>query len=213
MSKKEILLVGGGGHCRACIDVIESKNEFEIAGIIDVKDKIGTQICGYEIIGEDADLEELRKKYKYALITVGQIKSGKIRLKVYEHLKEIGYELPVIVAASAHVSAHAEIGEGSIVMHQSIVNANVSIGVNCILNNKSLIEHDCRVGDHCHLSTATVVNGAVTIGNRNFIGSNATIIQGASIADDVTVGIGSLLLHDISESGVFVGNPIRKIDS
>ena len=47
MSKKEIILIGGGGHCKSCIDVIESTNDFSIAGIIDSKDKIGDSILGY----------------------------------------------------------------------------------------------------------------------------------------------------------------------
>jgi sugar O-acyltransferase (sialic acid O-acetyltransferase NeuD family) len=209
---KEIILIGGGGHCRSCIDVIESAGEFKIAGIIDVKDKIGTKICGYEVIGEDADLPELFKKYKNVLITVGQIKSSKVRLKVYEELKAMGFGFPVIVAATAQVSNHSELGEGTIVMHHAVVNANVKVGVNCILNSKSLIEHDCQIGDYCHISTAAVINGTVSIGNRNFIGSNATIIQSIITADDVTVGINSLVLNDITEPGVFVGNPIRKID-
>ena len=42
MNKKQIILIGGGGHCKSCIDVIESTNEFSIAGIVDTKDKIGT---------------------------------------------------------------------------------------------------------------------------------------------------------------------------
>ena len=40
MNTKEILLVGGGGHCISSIDVIESTNEYRIGGIIDIKEKI-----------------------------------------------------------------------------------------------------------------------------------------------------------------------------
>ena len=33
--KKNIILIGGGGHCKSCIDVIEAEDKFEIAGIVD----------------------------------------------------------------------------------------------------------------------------------------------------------------------------------
>ena len=58
MSDNKIILIGGGGHCKSCIEVIESKGDFVIAGIIDVKEKIGTSLLGYPVIGCDDDLVE-----------------------------------------------------------------------------------------------------------------------------------------------------------
>jgi hypothetical protein len=57
----KILLIGGDGHCKSCIDVIEQEGRWKIGGIIDVKDKVGTKDCGYEIIGTDDDLPALRE--------------------------------------------------------------------------------------------------------------------------------------------------------
>ena len=87
MNKKQILLIGGGGHCKSCIEVIESTAEFEIAGIVDLKSKIGKEILGYKFIACDDDLPKLKDKYDYALITVGQIKSATVRIKLFEKAK------------------------------------------------------------------------------------------------------------------------------
>ena len=133
MNKKQIILIGGGGHCKSCIEVIESTDEYEIAGIIDVKEKIGESILGYKIIGCDDDLSELKNQFDYALVTVGQIKSNKARVNIYNNLKNIGYELPVIVASSAIVSKQSKVGSGTIIMHQAFVNADSTIGENCII--------------------------------------------------------------------------------
>ncbi|NCC11311.1 MAG: acetyltransferase, partial [Bacteroidia bacterium] len=51
--KEKLLLIGGGGHCRSVIDVIEQENRFEIAGIIDKKELMGQEVLGYKIIGCD----------------------------------------------------------------------------------------------------------------------------------------------------------------
>lgn len=72
---KEILLVGGGGHCRSCIDVIEAEKKFKIAGIVDVKEKLHQNVLGYEVIGTDEEILDLIKKFNSCLITIGQIKS------------------------------------------------------------------------------------------------------------------------------------------
>lgn len=172
--KEKILLIGGGGHCKAAIDVIEQEDKFEIIGIIDQKEKIGHKVFGYEIIGSDDDLEKFVLKYPCALITVGQIQSPKIRITLFNKLKEIGYKLPTVISSLAYVSQYAKIDEGTIVMHHALINSNAKVGKNCIINTKALIEHDAIVEDHCHISTGAIINGGVCVRKNTFYGSNAT---------------------------------------
>ena len=56
---KKIILIGGGGHCKSVIDVIEQENKFQIAGIVDKHDLLDSKILGYQVIGNDSDLEKL----------------------------------------------------------------------------------------------------------------------------------------------------------
>ncbi len=171
---EEILLIGGGGHCKAVIDVIEQQNVYSVAGIIDKKELIGSNVLGYQIIGCDDDLEELFKKYKNAIITVGHIKSNNIRIKLFDYLKAIGYRLPVIISPLAYVSQYSIIEEGSIIMHHALVNAGAKVGTNCIINTKALLEHDSVIEENCHISTSAVVNGGTVVKANRFFGSNAT---------------------------------------
>lgn len=194
MLKKQIILIGGGGHCRSCIDVIESGQEFQIAGIVEQpgKNKINS-LLGYPVLGNDNDLELLKKRYDYALVSVGQMGSSNIRQKIFNQLKKTGFILPVIISSLAHVSKHASLVEGTIVMHQALVNAGARIGRNCILNTKCLVEHDAKIGDHTHISTAAVLNGETVIGSGSFVGSNAIIVQGARFPDNLFFKAGSLV--------------------
>ena len=212
MNKKKIILIGGGGHCRSCIEVIESTNEFHIVGIVeDVKEKVGGNILGYPIIGCDNDLPKLRKKYEYAHITVGQIKSHASRETLFKLAETLKYSLPSIVASSSLVSKYSKIGRGSIIMHQAFINANTVIGENCIINSKALIEHDCVIGDNSHVSTNAILNGNVKIGNNCFVGSGTILENGISINDNIIIGMKSLVRKSIIDEGTYVGNPLRKI--
>lgn len=213
MSKNDIILIGGGGHCKSCIDVIEVEGNFYIAGIIDVKEKLHKIVSGYKIIANDKDFPEMVKKYKNMFITIGNIKNPSKRIKNFEYLKQLGANFPAIVSPLAHMVKSASIEEGTIVMHKALVNANAFIGKNCIINTSVLIEHDSRIGDHCHISTGSIINGACTIGDRVFIGSGSVVIDNVNIGNDVVIGAGSLVLRSIEKPGIYMGNPVHIVNT
>jgi sugar O-acyltransferase (sialic acid O-acetyltransferase NeuD family) len=191
MTRTPLLLLGAGGHARSCIDVIEAQAVYSVAGLTDPATKAGEKVLGlYPVLGTDDDLPALLKQYRHALVTVGQIASPAVRIRLFEAIAGCGAESPVIVSPRAHVSRHASVGAGTIVMHGAIVNAGARIGKNCIINSNALIEHDAIIGDHCHISTGALVNGHVKVGARTFVGSNACIRQEAEIGDDCIIGMG-----------------------
>lgn len=171
---ENIILIGGGGHCKSCIDVIEQEGKYKIAGIIDKKELIGTKVLEYEVIGCDDDLMELSNTYGFALVTIGQIRSSVLRVKLFELAKSARFELPTIISPRAYVSKHAKVEHGTIIMHDVIVNADAKIGRNCIINTKALIEHDAVIEDNCHVSTGAIINGGTVVKSNTFYGSNTT---------------------------------------
>ncbi len=186
--KKKIVLLGGGGHCHSVIDVIEQENKYQIVGIIDKKELIGSTILDYKVIACDDDLENIYKTCKNAIITVGQIESNYVRVKLFNKLKEIGFDLPIIISPLAYVSKHSFIEEGTVIMHHSLINANAKVGKNCIINTKALLEHDVIIEDNCHISTASVINGSVIVKANTFFGSNATSKQCIEINGFIKAG-------------------------
>ena len=190
--KEKIVLICGGGHCRACIDVIEQEGHFTIAGIVDMPEKKHNNVLGYSVIGSDADLVELIKSFPNVLITLGQIKSPARRIELFNDLMQMGARFPVIQSPLAYVSPHAQVAEGTIVMHHALINAGAKIGRNCIINTKALVEHDAVIEDHCHISTGAVVNGGVKIGSGSFFGSGAVAVESTSILTNSFIKANSL---------------------
>lgn len=199
---ENIILVGGGGHCKSCIDVIEQENKYNVVGIVDNKERLNEKVSGYNIFATDEDLPELIKEYDNFLITLGQIKNPLKRVNLFKLLKKLRAVFPIIISPSAYVSGNASLGEGTIVMHHALINVDVEIGRNCIINNKALIDHDVKIGDHCHISTATVINGGVKIGPETFLGSNAVIKECIEIGRSSIIGAGVSVLKDISPESV-----------
>ena len=191
---KNLILVGGGGHCKSCIDVIEGSDEYRIAGILDTPDKVGQKVLDYEIIGTDDDIEKYVKQDFYFLITLGQIKSADLRIRLFEKIKSLNGKFGTIVSKNAYVSKHSAIDEGTIIMHHALVNAGARIGKNCIINSKVLIEHDCMIGDNCHIAVSAVLAGGVNVGSESFVGANATIVQYKSVPEKSFIKASELIV-------------------
>lgn len=210
MPRESILLLGAGGHAKACIDVIEQAGCFTVSGLIGQHREIGALVLGYPVLGADTDLPALRASHNHALVSVGQIKTPEHRRRLFALLEQCAYEAPVVVSPRAYVSPHASIGAGSIVMHGAVINAGAVVGRNCIINSQALVEHDVVIEDHCHIATAAVLNGGVHIGTGTFIGSHSCVRQELTIGEYCLIGMGQRVLADCG-AGVHIPATGRRI--
>lgn len=205
MSLPGILLIGAGGHARACIDVIEEEGRFSVLGLIGQMHEAGSDVLGYPVLGSDADLPSLLAQCGRALMTVGQIASPDVRMRIAAQLAALEVEMPAIVSPRAHVSRHAVIGAGTIVLHGAVVNAGARVGAHCILNSQSLVEHDAHIAAFCHVSTGAIVNGGATVGEGSFIGSCSVLKHGITVGQRCIVGMGTALRRDLADQTTFLG--------
>ncbi len=203
--KEQLLLIGGGGHAAACIDVLRLSGIFSIAGFVDPALEPGTNCFGYPVLGRDEDLPALARLYPNAFITVGQIKTPTVRMRLFATLAALGCNLPRIVSPLAHAADSANLGAGTIVMHFALVNAYARVGKNCIVNTRAVIEHECHIGDHCHIAVGAVVCGNVTVEDGVFIGAGAVCRQGIHIGAGAVIGCGTTVLTDIPAGTIFTG--------
>ena len=192
MNSPELILIGAGGHSRACIDVIEHEGRFKIAGFVGVAAEVGGVHMGYEVLATDEELKALSQNFEYALIAVGQIKTSRQRMELYRNALDCDFKLPTIVSPFSHVSPHATVGAGTIVMHGAVVNAGATVGSGCILNTNSVVEHDVVLGDFTHISTGAVVNGDTIVGEGVFVGSGSIVKEGLTLGAGLRGWNGSL---------------------
>lgn len=210
---EDIVLVGAGGHCKVIIDIIRSNNNFNIVGIVENnKDLIKKSILDVPILGSDEILADIYNKgVRNAFNCVGGIKDISIRNKIYRRLKDIGFNMPLLVHSTAIVSPYAKVGEGTCIMAGAVINSGASIGEDCIINTSSIIEHDCRIGNNTHVSPGVCISGGVIIGNNTHIGIGSSIIQGVHIGSNVVVGAGSVIINNINDNTTAVGVPAKII--
>ena len=212
-----LVLIGGGGHCRSIIELIESIHSYSISmggkikigKIVDTKENLGKAVVGDYFVNESMDnLEELTEQYKNFVLAFGQIKTPNGRPELVRRLKELGVKFPTLISPYARVSSYSFISAGTVIMAGSVVNANARIGHYSIINTGACVEHDAAVGNYTHISTNAVVNGGSQVGNCCLVGSNAVILQQMKVCDKTVVGAGSVVIKHITEPyGIYVGNP------
>ena len=192
--KKDLIIIGAGGHAKSIIEVIESCNEWNICGLIGLENEKNIEILGYKVIGTDEDLVSLRNKFDNCFNAVGQIRSFNEKLQITNKLIELNFNIPKLIASTALVSKTASIGKGTSIGHGAIVNSDARIGSHSIINSKTLVEHDSCIGNFCHVSTGVLINGGVSIGNYSFVGSGCILRECISIPEKTVISAGTRVM-------------------
>lgn len=209
---EDIILIGGGGHCKSVVDTLLRQGQYNIVGIVDQEENLGKNVSGFPIQYCDNDLEELyHKGIRSAFISLGGIGASNLRKKLFTKAKEIGFMFPNIIDPSAIVAASAIIEDGVFIGKNVVVNVDAKIGSMAIINTKAVVEHDCLIGEFSFVSIGVNLSGNVTIGANTQIGTGANVIQGISIGENSIIGAGSVVVKDIRANTQAVGVPCREI--
>lgn len=103
------------------------------------------------------------------------------------------------------------IGEGSFIGAHSILTTNIKLGKHSLINRGNQIGHDCVIGDYFSMMPNAVVSGNVEISDCCWLSTNSSIREKIKITNNVTIGLGGVVVKNILESGTYVGVPVKKI--
>ncbi len=208
---QEIVIVGGGGHARVVASIVKKLSCFKIIGYSDHEDR--GKLLGVSFLGQDSSLLPLvaARPGLGAVLAVGQVGTGEKRQALWDTLKALPLSFPVIGSPDAIVNEDVVLGEASVIMDGVVVNAGARVGRGAILNTNSTIEHDAMLGDWVHIAPGATLSGSVVIGSGSMIGAGATVIEGVHIPAATFIGAGSTVINSLTEPGVYVGSPARRI--
>ena len=138
----------------------------------------------------------------------------------------VDFGLDVVVVQPVNLYG-CRIGDNCFIGPFVEIQKDVVIGNRCKIQSHSFICSLVRIDDDCFIAHGVMfindlfqIGGpargnknlwkSTCIGKRVFIGSNATILP-VTICDDVVIGAGSIVAHDIIEPGIYAGNPAKKL--
>lgn len=204
MSRK-LCIFGAGGFAHEVFWLARQCKRQPVA-FIDVHP--GDSYCGIKI--EDEDFFDPNKHS--AVVAVG---NPKIRKKIVDQIIARHGDVPfeTLIHPTANLmSPSIVIGEGSVICANCILTCDIQLGHSSQLNLSTTIGHDTIVGPYFTTAPGVHISGKVRIGERAYLGTNASTVEDISICDDVTIGAGACVSKDIVEDGIYVGIPARKME-
>ena len=111
----------------------------------------------------------------------------------------------------------AKVGNKTRTGHNFLIRENTIVGDGCLIGTNVVIDNDCRIGDNCSFQTGAYIPTGSKIGNRVFLGPNASLTNDKNplrteynpepviIEDDATIGSNATLMPGITiGEGAFV---------
>lgn len=204
--KNKLLIIGASGHGKVVADIALKMNKWQSIAFLD-DDKSIRASMGLEVVGKTTDAFNYLNDYD---IFVG-IGNNAIREKIQENLEAEGASIPTLIHPTVVIGEQVELAYGTVVMAGVVINCCTRIGKGCIINTGAMLDHDNIIEDYVHISPGSHLAGTVKVGQGTWLGIGSTVINNINITSDCKVGAGSVVNKDITESGTYVGVPVRRV--
>lgn len=189
--------------------VQRSTPNLEVAGFLDNDpNKKNNDFFGFPILGGIELVRNLAgDDVGFTNLITGNTKS---RHETTRTILEMGGRLANFIHPSIDLTL-CKLGVGLYLQESVIVQAGVEIGDNSSIHMGALIGHETKIGESVFIAHAVSVSGCCSIGDGTFLGTNATILPRIKIGRWATIGAGAVIIRDVPDYAVVVGNPGKVI--
>jgi sugar O-acyltransferase (sialic acid O-acetyltransferase NeuD family) len=203
--KKNLIIVGTGLFPEVARYYFDELSDYSVIGFAcHQKYKHCDTIYGLPLYAIE-NLKEIHDPDQITLfVGIGYKNMNKIRQKVYEELKSLGYSFATFVYPNVKIWGSSVLGENVFIFEDNTIQPFTRIGNNTMLWSGNHIGHHTTIGDHSFISSHVVISGSCKVGNNVFVGVNATFHDGLTVADETLVGAGAIISKNTKPKEVFV---------
>lgn len=202
-------IYGSGGLGREVVELAKQINtvSFRWENIVFIDDHVTeSQKNGIKVLAFSEIINSYSKEEIEISIAVGE---PEIRKTLYKKVTSEGYNLATLIHPQTYIPESTKILPGSTINIYSFISCNVKIGANVYIQPHTLIGHDCTIEDHSVISPSVALAGSCFVGNCSYVGMGVHVKEKTKIGASSIVGMGSVVLNDIPENVIAIGNPAR----
>ena len=208
---KKLVILGGSGIGMIATSIARENKEYDVVGFLNDYIEVGSKIGKYntvEVIGKTDDIQYYLDNGYYFFIAYVGLKREKDTFKKIEKFNIPMDRYANLIHKTAYIpKGFCKIGNGVLMAPYSQLSPDTTVGDNCILLANSFLGHDSTMERFAHLATNSVVGANVMVGKGVHVGSNSTVREKVNIGDFSLVGAGAVVLKNIQENSIVVGNP------
>lgn len=203
--KQKLIIIGAGDVGGFIAKHLKDFGQFDLVGILDDdRKKHDKEYFGCRVLG---DVEYLRN-YGEPISVVLAIANPKAKAAILKKINQYSHLIfPNFIHPRAWLGANVRLGKGVIIYPGVSINYESVLRDHTIVNMNTAIGHNCDLGVGSTLSPGVNLGGFTTIGRFSFMGIGASTIQGTNIGEKVVVGGMGMVIRDIPDNLVVVGNP------
>jgi len=206
---RRIAVAGAGGFGRETADALRAQypDSDVFAGFLDdgpPRPRLADQVLGP--IDAIHDLTALR-----LVVSVGNPRDYFARARIVERLALPEHRYATVVHPFAQVSQTSKVGSGSVLLAGAVLTADALVGRHVAVMPHVVVTHDVVVGDYATLASGVRLGGGTQIGEGAYLGSGALIREGVRIGAWAQIGMGAVVLRDVPDGEVWVGNPAHRL--
>lgn len=211
---EKIIILGTGGNSIDILDVIndintkQGKKTYDCLGFLDDDETSWNQkVSGLEVLGPLRSASEYRDAH--FINGIGNPNNFWEKEEIIFQTKIPPEKFSTLIHPTASVSKMAELGRGTVIFQNVTVASGVKIGDHVVVLPNSVISHGCQIEDYTCITGGVCISGEVNIGKASYLGTNCSIIGKIKIGNFSLIGMGSVVLHDVPENCMYVGNPAK----
>lgn len=206
---KDLIIIGAGTYGEVICELAESVG-YNVLGFYDDDPSfLGKMIMGKSVMGAISNLNINETQGKNFAVAIG---NNKTRAKMMEKILSMEGYLPSLVHPKANVCSSATIGKGVYIHAGAYIWTKAQIGDFTIISPNTVIAHHTKIGKACLISTLCAIGAQIDIEEYTMLGLGTSVITGVKrIGHDVLSSGGTVIIKDVEDKAVVVGNPARKI--
>jgi sugar O-acyltransferase (sialic acid O-acetyltransferase NeuD family) len=200
-----LVIFGAGDVARLAHYYFTHDTGHEVAGfVVDAEFRKADEFLGLPLVDAGDATRRFPPGDYDMFVAVGYALMNGVRAEKYAAMKAAGYRLVSYVSSRCTYLSLTPPGDNCFILEDNTIQPFVTIGNDVTLWSGNHIGHDVTIEDHCFVTSHVVISGNVRIGTRSFLGVNATLRNGITIAPETLVGAGAIIMKSTKPRQVYM---------